>query len=152
MAEEKKNVLDKAKELLTTLMSSIKEEEKPTEMAAPVEGSPEEEAKETPAEEKAEDPTGDESENPEAELETAKATIEQLQKDNADLTAKLAQYENDATLMSEEIGKVKEAFETYKTTKMSSVKLEDVPAKKVEIIGENDKHTSFLKETMRKLQ
>ena len=61
------------------------------------------------------------------ELETALATIEELEKKNADLEAELATFKNDATLMSAQLEEVQTAFQNYKAVKMSSQKLGDQP-------------------------
>lgn len=154
MAEEKKETL--ATKLLNTIMSAIKEEEKPEEKEVEKmeEETPLDEEKKEVEEMEAEVPAEAPSEptDLEKELETAKATIEQLEKENADLKAEIATYKNEATLMSEQVVKIEKAFEDYKTTKMSSVKVGDLPAKKIEVSGVDAKHTEFLKQTMSKLQ
>jgi len=101
---------------------AAEEEKKKAEMAAA-----DEEAAKKAAEEAAKEPT-DEAK----ELETLKAEIEEKDKKIAELEAELATYKNDATLMSAQLGEVKKAFESYKSVKMSSQKLGDMPNPKVE--------------------
>lgn len=61
------------------------------------------------------------------DFESAKAVIIERDNEIADLKAKLAKYENDATLMSAQLTKVEEAFTSYKAVQMSSQKLGDQP-------------------------
>ena len=100
---------------------AAEEEKKKAEMAAA-----DEEASKKAAEEAAKTPPAAN------EVETLKAEIEEKDKKIAELEAELATYKNDATLMSAQLGEVKKAFESYKSVKMSSQKLGDMPNPKVE--------------------
>jgi len=119
----KKTPLEFAKHLANVIMSAVSDEEKPVEeIVEEKKEEVEEMAEEIPAEEMPSEPS-----EMEKELETAKATIVELEKKNSDLEAELATYKNDATLMSAQLEDVQKAFESYKTIKMSSQKLGDTP-------------------------
>lgn len=124
-----KPLLEALTDLKAVIMSAISGEEKPVEEI--VEEIVEEEkevaemAVETPVEE---EKPADVTEP--SELETALATIEELEKKNADLEAELATFKNDATLMSAQLEEVQTAFTAYKAVKMSSQKLGDTLVEK----------------------
>lgn len=120
----KKTPLEFAKHIANVIMSAVSEEEKPTEevVVEPEEKEVEEMAvEEAPKEDAPAEPN---------ELETALATIAELEKKNADLEAELATFKNDATLMSAQLDEVQTAFQNYKAVKMSSQKLGDIPNEK----------------------
>lgn len=64
------------------------------------------------------------------EIETLKATNNELQKKCDSMEAEMAKGENDATLMSAQLKEVQTAFTAYKAVKMSSQKLADIPVDK----------------------
>ena len=120
----KKTILEKLEDFKAILMSAISDEEKPEAEATEVV------EEEKPVEEMAEEMPVEEENNEPSELETAQATIVELQKKVDDLEAEKAKNENDATLMSAELDEVKKSFDSYKAVKMSSQKLADVPVEK----------------------
>lgn len=101
---------------------AAEEAAKATEMTA------EEEAAKAAAEAaKAAEQEGEGEDDTEKELERVKAENEELKKKVSDLEAEVATYANEATLMSSQLEKVNTAFESYKTVKMSSQSLADLP-------------------------
>lgn len=127
----KKTPLEFAKHLANVIMAAVSDEEKPVE-EMPVEPTePVEEEKKEEVEEMAveESPVEDAPTEPN-ELETALATIAELEAKNAQLEAELATFKNDATLMSAQLEEVNRAFTSYKAVKMSSQKLGDTPVEK----------------------
>ena len=122
-----KPLLEALTDLKAVIMSAISGEEKPVEEIVEEEKEVAEMAVETPVEE---EKPADVTEP--SELETALATIEELEKKNADLEAELATFKNDATLMSAQLEEVQTAFTAYKAVKMSSQKLGDTPNPKKE--------------------
>lgn len=128
----KKTPLEFAKHIANVIMSAVSDEEKETVK----EEIPKEEEKlvEEMAEEVTSEGTKKEEEQTDAEkeLETAKATIVELEKKVSDLEAELATYKNDATLMSAQLEDVNKAFEAYKSVRMSAQRLGDMPNNKKE--------------------
>lgn len=140
-----KNMLDKLKEgiaNLLTLMSAVEPDEK-----EPKEG---EEGYVAPVEQAADVPPAEPTDS-EKELATALATIAELQKEIDELEANKAKGENDATLMSAQLGEVTKAFEAYKSVKMSSQKLGDEPAEKKVLTAAETKHAKFLENVKSKI-
>lgn len=131
----KKTPLEFAKHLANVIMSAVVDEEKDKTEDAPeakTEDAPTDEPKKEEEEVKMEDAPKEEDApteptDLEKENETLKATVEELTKKVSDLEAELATYKNDAVLMSEQLKKAEDAFENYKSVKMSSVKLGDLP-------------------------
>lgn len=126
MSEKKESALKKLGESLLsvfTLMNSEGEEgakeKTPEEIAAEEKAKMEaDEAAKKAAEEEGAGAT---------ELDTLKAENDELKKKVADLEAELAKYENDATLMSAQVEKIKSEFESYKAVQMSSQSLLNQP-------------------------
>ena len=141
----KKTPLEFAKHIANVIMSAVSEEEKPTEEVA-VE--PEEKEVEEMAVEEA--PKEDAPAEPN-ELETALATITELEKKNADLEAELATFKNDATLMSAQLDEVQTAFQNYKAVKMSSQKLGDTPIVEKVLTPIEMKQAKFLEDVRSKI-
>ena len=142
----KKTPLEFAKHIANVIMSAVSEEEKPVE-EIPAEETPVKEPEEMAVEEA---PKEDAPTEPN-ELETALATIEELEKKNADLEAELATFKNDATLMSAQLEEVQTAFQNYKAVKMSSQKLGDTPIIEKVLTPIEMKQAKFLEETKSKL-
>lgn len=140
----KKTPLEFAKHLANVIMSAVSDEEKPAEKTAEELAAEEEKKKQEMASEKTPEEIAAEEEaskkaaeghdtpDPAKELETAKATITELEKKVSDLEAELATFKNDAVLMSAQLEKVNTAFEAYKTVKMSSQSLGSLENKKVD--------------------
>lgn len=140
----KKTPLEFAKHLANVIMSAVSDEENPKEKTAEelaaeeasktaemaTEKTPEEIAAEEAAKKDAE---GEGAPDPAKELETVKAENEELKKKVLELEAELATYKNDAVLMSAQLTEVSTAFESYKTVKMSSQSLGNLPAEKEDI-------------------
>jgi len=130
-----KTPLEFAKHLANVIMAAVTDEEKPVEKTAEELAAEEEKKKAEMAEEKtpeqiaAEEAAAKEGVEPN-ELETALATIAELEAKNAQLEAELATFKNDATLMSAQLEEVNTAFTAYKAVKMSSQKLGDTPIDK----------------------
>jgi len=129
-----KPLLEALTDLKAVIMSAISGEEKPVEKTAEELAAEEEKKKaEMAADPMPTDPTEPvepvEPTEP-SELETALATIAELEAKNAKLEAELATFKNDATLMSAQLEEVNKAFTSYKAVKMSSQKLGDTPVEK----------------------
>jgi len=123
----KKTLLERFEDFKAILMSAI-DEEKPAEEKTAEELAAEEAAKKIEMDAAEEAAKLKEEEVPEPdELETAKATIVELQKRIDDLEAEKAKEANDATLMSAQLEEVNKAFSAYKAVKMSSQRLGDIP-------------------------
>lgn len=121
-----KTPLEFAKHLANVIMAAVTDEEKPVEKTAE-----ELAAEEKPTEEvdeMAEESPKEEMPNEPNEIETLKATNDELQKKCDSMEAELATFKNDATLMSAQLEEVQTAFTNYKAVKMSSQKLGDTPA------------------------
>jgi len=135
-----KPLLEALTDLKAVIMSAISGEEKPVEEIVEEEKEVEEMAEEIPTEEKPVEPTEPN------ELETALATIAELEAKNAQLEAELATYKNDATLMSAQLEEVNTAFTAYKAVKMSSQKLGDTPIVEVVLTPIEKKQAKFLED------
>ena len=85
------------------------------------------------------------------EIETLKATNDELQKKCDSMEAEMAKGANDATLMSAQLEEVNKAFTSYKAVKMSSQKLGDVPIVEKVLTPIEAKQAKFLKEVQEKL-
>ena len=153
-----KPLLEALTDLRAVIMSAISGEDKP------IEGTPEEEAAETPEEEAKEPveemaveiPPADATPAPtvedlQKEIETLKATNDELQKKCDSMEAEMAKGANDATLMSAQLEEVNKAFTSYKAVKMSSQKLGDVPIVEKVLTPIEAKQAKFLKEVQEKL-
>lgn len=130
---KQKTMFEKLKEGLGNLLTLMAAEGEPEKEKTAEELAAEEEKKKaemaeekTPEQIAAEEAAAKEGTEPK-ELETAKATVVELEKKNADLEAELATFKNDATLMSAQLSEVQTAFQSYKAVKMSSQKLGDNP-------------------------
>jgi len=155
---KQKTMFEKLKEGLGNLLTLMAaegdpEKEKTAEELAAEEAKKAQEMAEekTPEQIAAEEAAGKEPSEMEKELETAKATIVELEKKNSDLEAELATYKNDATLMSAQLEDVQKAFESYKTVKMSSQKLGDTPKEAVVLTPIEMKQAKFLADVQSKL-
>lgn len=142
-----KTPLEFAKHLANVIMAAVTDEEKPVEKTAE-ELAAEEEKKKA---EMAADPIPSEPVEPVEptepnELETALATIAELEAKNAQLEAELATFKNDATLMSAQLEEVNTAFTAYKAVKMSSQKLGDTPIIEVVLTPIEKKQAKFLED------
>lgn len=150
----KKTPLEFAKHLANVIMSAISDEEKAPEKT-PEELAAEEDAKKMAVEKTPEQIVAEETPADEVteatELETAQATIIELEKKNSDLEAELATYKNDATLMSAQLENVEKAFASYKAVKMSSQKLGDYPKEKEVLTPIQAKQANFLADVKSKL-
>lgn len=149
-----KPLLEALTDLKAVIMSAISGEEKTVEKTAE-ELAAEDEAKKmaeekTPEQIAAEEASAKEGTEPN-ELETALATIAELEAKNTSLEAELATYKNDATLMSAQLEEVNTAFTSYKAVKMSSQKLGDVPIVEKVLTPIEAKQAKFLKEVQEKL-
>lgn len=147
-----------------TMFESIKEGLKGLLVKMEAEGSPEKEktaeelakeesdkAAKMAADEEAAKKAAEAGEGKPDEVATLKAEIEEKDKKIAELEAKLAQYENDATLMSAQFAEVEKKFEAYKTVKMSSQSLADLPKEKIVLTPIEEKQAKFLKDVESKL-
>jgi hypothetical protein len=154
----KKTPLEFAKHLANVIMSAVTDEEKSVEKTAE-ELAAEEEAKKMADEKTAEQIAAEEEaakakvepSEMEKELETAKATIVELQKKVDDLEAEKAKNENEATLMSAQLEEVNKAFTSYKAVKMSSQKLGDTPKEAIVLTPAQEKQAKFLENVKSKL-
>lgn len=145
----KKTPLEFAKHLANVIMSAVSDEEKPVEeIVVEEEKEVEEMAEEVPAIEPTE---GEPTEGEPSELETAKATIIEMQKKIDELEAEKAKEANDATLMSAQLEEVNKAFESYKAVKMSSQKLGDQPKETIVLTPIQEKQAKFLADVQSKL-
>lgn len=154
-----KTMFEKLKEGLGNLLTLMSAEGDPEKEKTAEELAAEEEAKKM-AEEKTPEQIAAEEEAAKAEgeptdlekeLETAKATIVELQKKVDDLEAEKAKNENDATLMSAQLEKVEKSFSAYKAVKMSSQKLGDTPKEAVVLTPAQEKQAKFLENVKAKL-
>jgi len=150
-----KPLLEALTDLKAVIMSAISGEEKPVEEVPAEIETPEEEKKdveemavETPQIDVQTAPT---VEDLQKEIETLKATNDELQAKCDSMEAELATYKNDATLMSAQLEEVQTAFENYKTVKMSSQKIGDTPKVEVVMSALEKKQAKFLEETKSKL-
>lgn len=141
-----KPLLEALTDLKAVIMSAISGEGKPVEEIVEEEKKEVEEmATDAPIKDAPAEPTEPN------ELETALATIAELEKKNADLEAELATFKNDSTLMSAQLEEVQTAFTAYKAVKMSSQKLGDTPKVEVILTPVEMKQAKFLEETKSKL-
>jgi hypothetical protein len=150
-----KPLLEALTDLKAVIMSAISGEEKPVEKTAEELAAEEEKKKAEMAADPITKPI--EPEEPieptdlEKELETAKATIVELEAKNADLEAELATFKNDATLMSAQLEEVNTAFSSYKAVKMSSQKLGDTPKVELILTPLEKKQAKFLEDVRSKI-
>lgn len=168
-AEEEVNVkfnkhesmFDKLKERVLDVFAKMESEENPKEKTAEelaaeeaakaAEMAAEKTAEEIAAEEEAAKKAAEEAKGAPDELEALKAENEELKKKVSDLEAELAKVANEAVLMAAQVEEVNTKFEEYKTVKMSSQSLADLPKEKVVLTDAEVKHKKFLEDVYSKV-